>query len=94
MCDRRVNVNAVLCVGCSKWMRQRCSGVKGSLKKVEVVFRCKMCVQRREAYDVAESKKNGVERVDGFWVFRRQIECSRWTSKCGDIDGACGLEEI
>ena len=30
VCDRRLKANSVLCVGCSK----KCSGVKGSLKKV------------------------------------------------------------
>ena len=41
VCDKRVGANSVLCVGCSKWVHKRCSGVKGSLKKVEGVFRCK-----------------------------------------------------
>ena len=46
-------------------MHKRCSGVKGSLKKVEGVFRCKMCVQGHTE-EVAESMNNVVERVESF----------------------------
>ena len=38
VCDRIVKAISVLCVGCSKWVHKRCSGVKGSLKKVGGVF--------------------------------------------------------
>jgi hypothetical protein len=34
VCDKRVKVNSVLCIGCKKWVHKRCSGVKGALKKV------------------------------------------------------------
>ena len=66
VCDRRVKSNSVLCVGCGKWVHKRCSGVKGSLRKVEGVFRCRTCVRGRVADDVAEGMNNGVERVEGF----------------------------
>ena len=65
VCDKRVGGHSVLCVGCSKWVHKRCSGVKGSLKKVEGVFRCKICVQGHTE-EVVESMNNGVERVESF----------------------------
>lgn len=36
--DKRVKSNPVLFVGCNKWLHQKCSGVKCSLKKVEGDF--------------------------------------------------------
>ena len=66
VCGGRVKANSVLCGGCGKWVHKRCSGVKGSLRKVEGVFRCRTCVQGRIMDDVAERMDNGIERVEVF----------------------------
>jgi len=67
VCDKRVKANSALCVGCNKWVHKKCSGVKGSLRKVEGVFQCKVCSQRGVLDVVVESMDNGVERVEGIW---------------------------
>ena len=36
-CDLIVEANSVLCIACSKCVCNRCSGVKGSLRKVRGV---------------------------------------------------------
>ena len=66
VCDKRVKANSVLCVGCGKWVHKRCSGVKGALKKVEGVFKCKRCVGGNSVVVVAEGMSDGVERVESF----------------------------
>ena len=66
VCDKRVKANSVLCVGCSKWVHKRCSGVKGALKKVEGVFRCKRCVSGVRLAGRGEGMKDGIERVESF----------------------------
>jgi hypothetical protein len=66
VCDKRVKANSVLCVECRKWVHKRCSGVVGSLKKVEGVYRCRVCVQGRVVADVAENMGDGRERVRSF----------------------------
>jgi hypothetical protein len=55
VCDKRVKDNSVMCLECRKWVHKRCSAVKGSLKKVEGVFRCRVCVQSRVVSDAAVS---------------------------------------
>ena len=61
VCDKRVKANSVLYVGCNKWVHKKCSGVKGSLRKVEGVFQCKVCSQGRVLDVVVEGMDNGVE---------------------------------
>ena len=39
VCSKGVGVNSVLCQTCILWIHKRCSGVKGTLKKVSM-FRC------------------------------------------------------
>ena len=34
MCDKGVGSNSILCEKCEKWTHKKCSGVKGSLSKV------------------------------------------------------------
>ena len=67
VCDKRVKANSVLCIGCQKWVHKRCSGVKGALKKVEGMFKCKRCVKgvinREEA---KTGLSDGIERVESF----------------------------
>ena len=62
-----MKANSVLCIGCQKWVHKRCSGVKGALKKVEGMFKCKRCVKgvinREEA---KTGLSDGIERVESF----------------------------
>mgnify|MGYP003401710716 FL=1 len=53
-------------MACRKWVHKTCSGVKGSLKKVEGVFRCRVCVQGRVVAGSTESMDDGIERVRSF----------------------------
>lgn len=62
MCVTRMKANSMLCVGCNKWVHKKCSGVKCSLKKVEAVFHCDVCVQEK----MWSRMDNGTEMVEGF----------------------------
>ena len=66
VCGKRVKANSILCAGCRKWVHKRCSGVKGALKKVEGVFRCKTCVKGVLDMEKEKGMSCGVERVDSF----------------------------
>ena len=55
-----------MCVGCSKWVHKMCSGVKGALKKVEGVFRCKRCVRGVVLAEGVGGMNDGIERVESF----------------------------
>ena len=67
VCGDRVKRNSVLCVRCRLWVHKRCSGVKGSLTKVDGVFECKTCVNGRDDGSEAEEKMDeGVEKVESF----------------------------
>ena len=43
VCKKGVGSNSILCVKCEKWTHKRCSGVKGSLVKIQdfICSRCK-----------------------------------------------------
>ena len=47
--------------------------MESSLKKVEGVFQCRVCVQVEVMEDVADSMNNEVERVDGFEYLRDKL---------------------
>ena len=67
VCDKRVKANSVLCIRCQKWVHKRCSGVKGALKKVEGIFKCKRCVHGVNNREEAKTGLNdGIERVESF----------------------------
>ena len=69
VCDKRVQHNSVLCLGCRKWVHKRCSGVKGALKRVEGMFICKTCVIGAVDRGGNECMNDGIGRVE-FRVFR------------------------
>ena len=66
VCDKRVKANSVLCTGCQKWVHKRCSGVKGGLKKVEGMFKCKRCVNGKICKEAETGLNDGIERVESF----------------------------
>ena len=58
----------MLCVRCRLWVHKRCSGVKGSLTKVDGVFECKTCVNGKDDESEAEEMmEEGVEKVESFF---------------------------
>ena len=66
VCDKRVKASSTLCVECKKWVHKRYNGVKGSLKKVECIFRCRVCVQGRVVAGNMEGMDDGRESVRSF----------------------------
>lgn len=71
VCGTRVKRNSIKCNRCKLWVHAKCSGVKGSLGKVEVTFVCKTCVNGsggagRENKEKVNSVVEGVEIVDNF----------------------------
>ena len=37
VCGKGVGSNSILCIGCKKWIHQKCSGIKGSIAKAQVL---------------------------------------------------------
>lgn len=71
VCDTRVKRNSIRCNRCKLWVHAKCSGVKGSLGKVELTFICRTCVDgRKDLMSVnrvkAEKVVDGLEMVDNF----------------------------
>jgi hypothetical protein len=66
VCDKRVKANSVMCIGCKKWVRKRCSDVKGALKKVEGTFKCKRCVSGAMNREAETGLTDGIERVESY----------------------------
>jgi len=46
VCKKGVGNNSILCHGWKKWIHQRCSGVKGSLRNASLSFICRCCNHR------------------------------------------------
>ena len=84
-CGLRVKRNSIRCNKCKFWVHAKCSGVKGSLGKVESSFICRKCVNgkgevRKVNKDKVNSIVEGVELVENFCYL-------------GDViqkDGGCG----
>ena len=76
-------------------MHKRCSGVKWSLKKVEGVFRCKICVEGHTE-EVVENMNNGVEREESFVYLRDKLNAAGGclSAVTARERAPCGLEEV
>ena len=37
VCGRGIDINAIQCTSCQKWIHRKCSGIKGSMYKVMVI---------------------------------------------------------
>ena len=67
VCGTRVKRNSIRCNRCKFWVHAKCSGVKGSLGKVELTFICKKCAEGNvEAMSV--SKENEKIKVEGMEI--------------------------
>ena len=42
--SRGVGNNSIQCTSCQKWVRKKCSGIKGSMSKVMKSFFCRGCL--------------------------------------------------
>ena len=51
VCGARVCRNSIRCTICKRWVHKRCSGVKGSLQRVEHNFVCRACLGRTSDND-------------------------------------------
>ena len=38
VCDRGVGSNSIQCISCQKWVHKKCSGIKGIMVKVIVIY--------------------------------------------------------
>ena len=57
VCKKGVGRNSLQCTGCQKWVHSKCSGVKGSLSRFSVNFKCKVCMGNiQDAIHSSESK--------------------------------------
>ena len=43
-CGRGAGNNSIQCTSCQNWVHRKCSGIKGSIYKVNETFVCKGCV--------------------------------------------------
>jgi predicted GNAT family acetyltransferase len=67
ICGKRVKRNSVLCVSCGLWVHKRCSGIKGALRKVDGVYKCRKCMDGViDEEEVEEEMGGGVEKVESF----------------------------
>ena len=44
VCSKGVSSNSIQCSSCQKWVHRKCSGIKGSMSKVEKSFICRGCL--------------------------------------------------
>ena len=56
VCGRGVGSYSIQCISCQKWVRRKCSGIKGSMVKVIKSFTCKGCL-----YPVTSAGRTGVD---------------------------------
>ena len=61
-CSKGVDCNSLQCTSCQKWVRKKCSGIKGSMSKVAKSFICSSA--GRTSVDIGASAK--LELVDKF----------------------------
>ena len=38
VCGRGVGSNSIQCISCQKWVHKKCSGIKGSMVKIIVIY--------------------------------------------------------
>ena len=38
VCEKGVGSNSIQCISCKKWVHKKCSGIKGSMVKVIVIY--------------------------------------------------------
>ena len=44
VCSKGAGSNSLQCTSCQKWVRKKCSGIKGSMSKVTKSFICSGCL--------------------------------------------------
>jgi hypothetical protein len=81
VCGKRVKRNSIRCTRCMQWVHAKCSGVKGSLSKVEMTFVCKRCLGRGkegeevDRVDTVEVKVSSeIEVVESFCYLGDRIQ--------------------
>jgi len=85
VCGRGVGSNPIQCTSCQKWVRRKCSSIKGSMYKVMISFDCGGCSNpvistRCTSVDIGASAK--LEVVDKFCYLSDML------SVYGDADAA------
>ena len=85
VCSKGVGSNSLQCTSCQKWVHKKCSGIKGSMSKVEKSFICRGCLNPvtsagRTSVDIGASAK--LELVDKFCYLGDMLSVD------GDADAA------
>jgi hypothetical protein len=89
VCNKGVGRNSITCNGCKKWVHGACSGVKGSLEKVEKVFKCSVCLgQRKGRMEGTAEDVKAVELTQGI-----NVEVVHKFCYLGDMIGSGGGAE-
>ena len=81
---RGVDSNSIQCTTCQKWVKKKCSGIKGSMYKVMKSFICRGCsnpVISAGCSSVDIGTSANLEVVDKFCYL--QILIPRWYVECG-----------
>ena len=84
VCGKGVGVNSIQCKTCEAWIHGRCSGIKGSLMKMEHQYRCVKCVTGVDPEGVSEVPRK-ISLEDG-----QDLECVEEFCYLGDMIGAGG----
>jgi hypothetical protein len=84
VCGKGVGVNSIQCKACEAWIHGRCSGIKGSLMRMEHQYRCVKCVTGVDPEGVSEVPRK-ISLGDG-----QDLECVEEFCYLGDMIGAGG----
>jgi len=77
VCGRGIGNNLIQCTSCQKWVRRKCSGIKGSMYKVMKTFICRGCLIQvngtgRTSVDIGDNAN--LELVHQF-CYLGDVEC-------------------
>ena len=81
VCGKGVGSNSVLCLTCDKWIHKRCSGVRGSLTKVQN-FECRVC-------KTGVTKQDDVDMQIGNDIVFKKVHTFCYLGDMLSSDGGC-----
>ena len=65
VCGKGVGRNLIQCTKCKKWVRKRCSGIKGQLPKWGGSFVCKRCKKEDQGQNGLCTDRKGAAVSEG-----------------------------
>ena len=94
VCSKGVGSNSIQCTSCHKWVRKKCSGIKGSMAKMAKSFICRGCLNAvtsagRTSVDIGASAKLelvSIGQCKAFSTFHHHATqwIGRWFSSCSE----------